>query len=61
MYIILRKMPTITIVKEKNGQVKYKLNLPKDLMDTLAVKTKDRMDVVAMMGDTITFKLNRAK
>lgn len=57
MYI----MPRITIVKEKNGQTKYKINLPKDLMETLAVQKGDKMDVVSFMADTITFKLVRQK
>lgn len=57
MYI----MPRITIVKEKNGQTKYKINLPKDLMETLAVQKGDKLDVVSFMADTITFKLQRAK
>lgn len=57
MYI----MPKITIVKEKNGQTKYKLNLPKDIMETLSVNKGDSLDVVSFMADQITFKLVRQK
>lgn len=61
MYIILRKMPKITIVKEKNGQTKYKINLPKELMETLAVTKGDSLNLVNVLGDQITFKLVRGK
>jgi antitoxin component of MazEF toxin-antitoxin module len=61
MYITGGKMPKITIVKEKNGQTKYKVNLPKDLMETLAVQKGDSLNLVGFMGDTITFKLVREK
>lgn len=61
MYIILRKMPKVTIVKEKNGQTKYKINLPKELMETLAVTKGDSLNLVNVLGDQITFKLVRGK
>jgi len=52
-------MPKITIVKEKNGQIKYKLNLPKEVMESLAVKQGDKLNITGVMGEQITFKLMR--
>lgn len=52
-------MPRITIVNEKNGQVKYKLTLPKELMESMYVKKGDKLQFSSVMGDTITFKLVR--
>jgi len=54
-------MPRITIVNEKNGQVKYKLNLPKELMENMAVKKGDRLNLLSVAGDQITFKLVRGE
>ena len=53
-------MPKITIVHEKNGQVKYKLNLPKESMEQLAVKKGDKLSLISSVGDQLTFKLDRA-
>ena len=52
-------MPKITIVKEKTGQVKYKLNLPKESMETLAVKQGDKLSLISSVGEQLTFKLER--
>jgi len=52
-------MPKIMIIKEKNGQIKYKLNLPKEAMETLAVKKGDLLKIISLAGDNITFKLER--
>lgn len=54
-------MPRITIIKEKTGQIKYKINLPKDIMEALSVQKGDKLNVITFMGDTITFKLERQK
>lgn len=54
-------MPKITIVHEKNGQTKYKLNLPKELMESLYVKRGDKLNLASVMGDTISFKLVRGQ
>lgn len=54
-------MPKITIVKEKTGQVKYKLNLPKELMESLYIKQGDKLNFVSVMGDSLTFKLIRGE
>lgn len=61
MYHFMYIMPKITIIKEKNGQTKYKINLPKELMETLAVQKGDSLNVVSFMADQITFKLERKK
>lgn len=53
-------MPKITIVKEKNGQIKYKLNLPKEQMEHLAVKKGDKLSLISSVGDQLTFKLERS-
>lgn len=58
-HLVIHTVPKVTIVKEKNGQTKYKLNLPKELMQTLAVQKGDEFNVVGVMGDTVTFKLVR--
>ena len=52
-------MPKITIVHEKNGQVKYKMTLPKEIMESLAVKKGDKLNVANVMADQLTFKLVR--
>lgn len=54
-------MPKITIVHEKKGQVKYKMTLPKELMESLIVKKGDSLNLASVMGDTISFKLVRGK
>ena len=58
-HFIIHIMPKITIVKEKNGQIKYKLNLPKEVMESLAVKQGDKLNITGVMGEQITFKLMR--
>ena len=52
-------MGKIQIVTEKNGQVKYKMNLPKKIMDTMTVRSGDELEMISLMGDTMTFKLKR--
>jgi len=52
-------MPKITIVKEKNGQTKYKMTLPKELMETFIIKKGDSLNLVSVMGDTISFRVVR--
>jgi hypothetical protein len=52
-------MPKITIVKEKTGQIKYKLNLPKESMENLAVKSGDKLTLISSVGEQLTFKLDR--
>ena len=52
-------MGKIQIVTEKNGQTKYKMNLPKKIMETLAVRPGDQLQMISFMGDTMTFKLER--
>jgi len=56
-YILI--MPKITIVHEKNGQTLYKLVLPKEVMENLAVKKGDRLSLLNVAGEQITFKLDR--
>lgn len=51
----------IQIVKEKSGQIKYKMNLPKKIMETLTIQSGDEMELVSFMGDTMTFKLKRGQ
>ena len=58
-HFIIHNMPKITIVKEKTGQVKYKLNLPKESMETLAVKQGDKLTLISTVGEQLTFKLER--
>lgn len=58
-HFIIHIMPKITIVHEKNGQTKYKLNLPKEVMENLAVKKGDRLSLLSVAGEQITFKLDR--
>ena len=52
-------MGKIQIVTEKSGQIKYKMNLPKKIMSTLAVNPGDELEMISFMGDTMTFKLKR--
>ena len=55
----IHTVPKITIVTEKNGQTKYKLNLPKESMENLAVKKGDRLTLISTVADQLTFKLER--
>lgn len=57
--MIFFKMPKITIVNEKNGQIKYKLNLPKELMESHAVQKGDYLILKSSVGSEITFTLKR--
>ena len=52
-------MGKIQIVKEKSGQTKYKMNLPKKIMETLIINSGDELELINFMGDTMTFKLKR--
>ena len=60
-HFIIHIMPKITIVHEKNGQVKYKMTLPKELMDSLMIKKGDKLNLASVMGDSISFKLVRGQ
>ena len=54
-------MGKIQIVKEKSGQIKYKMNLPKKVMETLSIQNGEELEMISFMGDSLTFKLKRAK
>lgn len=56
---IIHTMPKITIIKEKSGQIKYKLNLPKEVMENLAVKKGDSLSLLSVAGEHLTFQLKR--
>lgn len=58
-YFNVHTVPKITIVKENNGQTKYKLNLPKEVMENLAVKKGDSLILISSVGDQLSFKLER--
>ena len=52
-------MPKITVVKEKTGQVKYKLNLPKEWMTGLSVQAGDILLPKSIVGNELTFIFKR--
>lgn len=52
-------MPKITVVKEKTGQVKYKLNLPKEWMTGLSVQAGDILVPKSIVGNELTFIFKR--
>jgi len=52
-------MPKITIIKEKTGQVKYKMTLPKDWMQSLGVSKGDALVTKSLVGTEVTFVLKR--
>lgn len=53
-------MVKINIFKRKdNGENKYSLNLPKDIMESLAVKKGDELIFVGEMGGELRFRLKR--
>lgn len=60
MYHFMYTMAKIHIVEEKKtGQIKYKLNLPKKIMESWVIQKGDQLELVSFMGDTLTFKLKR--
>ena len=53
-------MPKIFIEQDKKtGQVKYKLTLPKESMETLAVQKGDLLILKSVVGNEITFTFQR--
>ena len=53
-------MVKINIFKRKdNGENKYSLNLPKEVMESLAVSKGDELMFIGEMGGEIRFKLRR--
>jgi bifunctional DNA-binding transcriptional regulator/antitoxin component of YhaV-PrlF toxin-antitoxin module len=53
-------MPTIQENKDKKtGQIKYQIILPKEIMETLAVKKGDELIFTGEMGGELRFRLKR--
>ena len=53
-------MPKINIFKRKdNGEFKYSINLPKEVMESLAVMKGDELMFVSESGGELRFRLRR--